>query len=59
MVVIILIVLLDILRQFILEPIFAETKIGNCVNKFRLIAGVILIILFVGSIIKEAVKKDK
>lgn len=57
--VIILIVLLDILRQLIFEPIFAETRIGNYVNKFRLIAGIIFIILFAGSILKEIIKKDK
>jgi hypothetical protein len=38
--------------------IFAGTRIGKCVNMFRLIAGIFLILLFVGSIVKEAVKKN-
>lgn len=59
MVIIILIVLLDILCGLIFEPIFAESSIGNYVNKFRLIAGIIFIILFAGSILKEIIKKDK
>lgn len=59
MVIIILIVLLDILCELIFEPIFAESSIGNYVNKFRLIAGIIFIILFAGSILKEIIKKDK
>lgn len=59
MVAIIFIILLDILGELSFELIFAGTRIGKCVNMFRLIAGIFLILLFVGSIVKEAVKKEK
>lgn len=58
-VIILIVVLLDILGELIFKLIFGESSIGNHVNKFRAVASVVLTILFVGSILREIVKKDK